>query len=162
VYFDGSAHIPDEFVPDERAKLDFYRRLARVADLGEIAQLRAEIRDRFGPVPEETERLLVATELRFLGARMGIETITVRGDITRVSFRTGAAPRLAKLTTALDEVQFAAEVRRAVPLSLRLTRLGGLPSGPGLVRSFATALGVEAPQPLGDPVAGGTGRQSNV
>jgi transcription-repair coupling factor (superfamily II helicase) len=145
VYFDGSAHIPTSYVNDERAKLDFYRRLARVAELSEIAQLRSELRDRFGPIPVEAERLLASTELRFLGARLGIESITVRGDVTRVGFRTGAAPRLARLTTALDEVQFEAEVRRAMPLSLRLTRLGGLQSGPGLVRAFATALGKEIP-----------------
>ena len=145
VYFDGSAHIPGTYVNDERAKLDFYRRLARVAELSEIAQLRAELRDRFGPIPAETERLLVSAELRFLGARLGIESIAVKGDVTRVSFRAGAAPRLARLTTALDEVQFEAEVRRAMPLSLRLTRLGGLQSGPGLVHAFTTALGEELP-----------------
>ena len=145
VYFDGLAQIPTAYVNDERAKLDFYRRLARVAELSEIARLRSELRDRFGPIPVEAERLLASAELRLLGARMGIESIAVNGDVTRVSFRAGAAPRLAKLTTALDEVQFEAEVRRAMPLSLRLTRLGGLQTGPGLVRAFATALGEEIP-----------------
>lgn len=150
VYFDGSAHIPSEYVNDERAKLDFYRRLARVTELSEIAQLRSELRDRFGPIPVKAERLLASTELRFLGARMGIESITVKGDVARVSFRTGAAPRLARLTTALDEVQFDAEVRRAMPLSLRLTRLGGLQPGPGLVYAFATALGEKIPEPVAE------------
>jgi hypothetical protein len=47
---------------------------------------------------------------------------------------------LAGLTAALDQVQFAADVRRAVPLSLKLTRLGGLKTGPGLVQALAKAL----------------------
>jgi len=141
VTFDGAARLPDVYVPDEDAKLDLYRRLARAAQLGEIAALREELRDRFGPMPEEAERLLIVAELRALGARLGLETVIVRGDEARLTFRAGAAPRLAGLTAALDEVQFDADVRRAMPLSLRLTRVGGIPIGPGLVRALAAALG---------------------
>jgi len=53
-----------------------------------------------------------------------------------VSFRAGAAPRLARLTAALDDVQLAADVRRTVPLSLRLVRLGGQEIVPALVRAL--------------------------
>ncbi len=141
VTFDGAARLPDVYVPDEDAKLDLYRRLARAAQLGEIAALREELRDRFGPVPEEADRLLLVAELRALGARLGLESVIVRGDEARLTFRAGAAPRLAGLTAALDEVQFDADVRRAMPLSLRLTRVGGIPIGPGLVRALAAALG---------------------
>lgn len=141
VVFDGPAHLPDSFVSDEDAKLDFYRRLARAEQPGEIARLRSELRDRFGPLPEEADRLLVVSELRFLGARLGIETIIVRGDEARLSFAADASPRLARLTVALDEVQFKAEIRRMVPLSIRLVRLGGMAIGAGLVKAMATALG---------------------
>ncbi len=141
VTFEGGAHLPDAYVPDEDAKLDLYRRLARATQVGEIALVREELRDRFGPLPTEADRLLLIAELRALGARLGLETILVRGDEARLTFRAGASPRLAGLTAALDEVQFAADVRRAVPLSLRLTRLGGLAMGDGLVRALRTALG---------------------
>jgi transcription-repair coupling factor (superfamily II helicase) len=40
------------------------------------------------------------------------------------------------LSAAFHEVQFQAEVRRAVPLSLKLTRLGGAPMLDGLVRAL--------------------------
>ncbi len=138
---DGGAHLPDEYVPDEDAKLDLYRRLASAAEPGDIQKLREELRDRFGQVPAEADRLLVIGELRVLGARLGLETVLIRGDEARLSFRAGAALRLAGLTAALDEVQFAADVRRAMPLSLRLTRLGGMEIGAGLVRALRQALG---------------------
>jgi hypothetical protein len=67
----------------------------------------------------------------------------MRGDEARLRFRADAAPRLMRLTAALDEVQFAAEVRQSVPLSLRLLRLGGIPLGPGLVRALSVAAGIE-------------------
>jgi len=41
----------------------------------------------------------------------------------------------------LDDVQLAAEVRRTVPLSLRLMRLGGEPIVPALVRALQKAAG---------------------
>jgi transcription-repair coupling factor (superfamily II helicase) len=141
VIFDGSAHLADVYIPDEDAKLHFYRRLAQAGQLSEIAALREELRDRFGPLPAEADRLLTISELRALGARLGLETILVRGDEARLSFRAAAAPRLAGLTAALDQVQFAADVRRAVPLSLRLTRLGGMAIGAGLVRALSRAVG---------------------
>lgn len=136
VVFDQPAHLPDDYVSDHASKLDVYRRLARAERPGEIPAVREELRDRFGPLPPEAERLLLVSELRALGARTGLETILVRGDEARLTFRRDARPRMAGLTVALDAVQFAAEVRRTVPLSLRLRRLGGEAIGPGLVRAL--------------------------
>ena len=67
--------------------------------------------------------------------------VLVKGDEARLNFRAGATPRLARLTAALDQVQFTADVRRAMPLSIRLVRVGGMPIGRGLVRALGTALG---------------------
>ena len=140
VVLDQPAHLPDEYVPDDAAKLDLYRRLARTVEPCEIAPVRVELRDRFGPLPAEAERLLLVTELRALGARVGLDTVLVRGDEARLVFRRDAQPRLAGLTAALEAVQFEADVRRAQPLSLRLRRLGGEAIGPGLVRALTAVL----------------------
>jgi transcription-repair coupling factor (superfamily II helicase) len=141
VIFDTPAYLPDSYVPDDVAKLDFYRRLACTGDLGEIAVLREELRDRFGALPDEADRLLLVSELRALGAKLGLETVLVRGDEARLKFRAGAAPRMMRLSAALEEVQFNADVRRTVPLFLRLTRLGGIPMGNGLVRALTAVVG---------------------
>ncbi|MGE5801228.1 MAG: transcription-repair coupling factor [Gemmatimonadota bacterium] len=140
VTLDAPAHLPDEYVSEDDTKLDLYRRLARAEQPGEIHAVRDELRDRFGPVPAEAERLLLVAELRALGARVGLETILIKGDEARLTFRRDAAPRLAGLQVALEAVQFEADVRRAVPLSLRLRRLGGESIGPGLVRALTAVL----------------------
>jgi len=136
VVLDAPAHLPDAYVADHTSKLEVYRRLARVERSGEIPAIREELRDRFGPLPPEAERLLLVTELRALGALAGLETILVRGDEARLTFRRDAHPRMAGLAAALDAVQFAADVRRSIPLSLRLRRLGGEAIGPGLKRAL--------------------------
>src|SRR3989442_15948535 len=96
----------------------------------EIAPVRAELRDRLGPLPAEAERLLLVTELRALGARVGLDTVLARGDEARLVFRRDAQPRLAGLTAALEAVQFEADVRRAPPPSPRPPRPGGGAGGP--------------------------------
>ncbi len=136
VVLDRPAHLPDGYVPDDDVKLDFYRRLARAESSGDIDQLRDELRERFGPLPPEAATLLDQARLRVLGARLGLQHVLIRGDEARLTFREGAAPRLAKLTAALDNVQLAADVRRTVPLALRLERLGGEALVGALVRAL--------------------------
>jgi transcription-repair coupling factor (superfamily II helicase) len=137
VVLDRPAHLPEGFVPDDEVKLDIYRRLARATSSGEIDELRAEMRERFGPLPEEAENLLYMARLRVLGASMGLQHVLIRGDEARLTFRQGASPRLTGLTRALDDVQLSAEVRRTVPLSMRLLRLGGEALTPALTRALA-------------------------
>jgi transcription-repair coupling factor (superfamily II helicase) len=136
VVLDHPAQLPDGYVPDDDVKLDLYRRLARSGTSGEIDGLRDEMRERFGPLPPDAETLLDMARLRVTGAALGLHHVLVRGDEARLTFRSGAQPRLAGLTAALDDVQLAAEVRRTVPLSLRLLRLGGEPIVPALVRAL--------------------------
>ena len=136
VVLDRPAHLPDGYVPDDDVKLDLYRRLARSASSGEIDALRDEMRERFGPPPAEAETLLDMARLRVTGGALGLQHVLVRGDEARLTFRAGTQPRLAGLTAALDDVQLAAEVRRTVPLSLRLVRLGGEQMTPALVRAL--------------------------
>jgi transcription-repair coupling factor (superfamily II helicase) len=140
VTLDAPAHLPDTYVGDDEAKLDLYRRLARAEQPCEIQPVREELRDRFGPLPPEAERLLLVAELRALGAQAGLEMVLIKGDEARLTFRRDAVPRLAGLQVALERVQFEADVRRAVPLSLRLRRLGGETIGPGLVRALTAVL----------------------
>jgi len=140
VLLDRAALLPDAYVPDDAAKLDLYRRLARSQSSGEIQQLREEMVDRFGRPPAEAEALVALTHLRVIGARLGLETVLVRGEEARLVFRAGAVPRLANLTAAMDEVQFDAEVRRAAPLVMKLRRLGGMPLVAGLVRALSRAV----------------------
>ncbi|HEY0020100.1 MAG TPA: transcription-repair coupling factor [Longimicrobium sp.] len=124
---DGTALLPDWYVPDEAQKLNFYRRLSREEALEGIDAVRRELRDRYGPLPDEAETLLGTAALRLLGADLGIERILVRPWDVRINFRQGVVPRMATLQKALQAWQFAVEVRRPLPLSLTLTRHGTEP-----------------------------------
>jgi transcription-repair coupling factor (superfamily II helicase) len=136
VSMDLPAYIPDDYVESQEAKLDVYKRLARFERAEEVEALRAELRDRFGPVPPPAEAMLSMALLRVVGGALGIEGILVRGEEARITFRDSAIPRMKGLSAAFHEVQFQADVRRAHPLSLKLTRLGGAGLLDGLVRAL--------------------------
>src|SRR2546427_6720607 len=95
VILDQPAHFPDAYVDDDAARLDLYRRLARAEQPCDIQSVREELRDRFGPLPVEAERLLLVSELRALGARGGLATVLLTGDEARLTVRGAAQPRLA-------------------------------------------------------------------
>src|SRR6185503_3021820 len=125
VTIDSANYLPDDYIAAQDAKLDVYRRLARLEDVADVEALRDELRDRFGPLPAPAEGMLAVAQLRIIGGRLGIEGILVRGDEARITFRDSAVPRIKGLSAAFHDVQFQAEVRRQVPLSLKLTRLVG-------------------------------------
>jgi transcription-repair coupling factor (superfamily II helicase) len=127
VSVDGAALIPDDYVTDEAQKLNFYRRLSRVETVEAADAIRRELRDRYGPLPEEVETLLATSQLRLLGGGLGIERILVRPWDVRINFRRGNVPRMASLQAAFSAHQLAVEVRRPMPLSLALTRHGTEP-----------------------------------
>ncbi|MBU2552200.1 MAG: transcription-repair coupling factor [Proteobacteria bacterium] len=52
------AYIPERFVPDTEQRLVHYRRLSSALNEEEIEEVATELRDRYGPLPRETENLL--------------------------------------------------------------------------------------------------------
>ena len=58
------AYLPEDYVPNLRHKIDLYRRMAKINDASHIEEIRDELRDRFGPLPDATKRMLELAELR--------------------------------------------------------------------------------------------------
>jgi transcription-repair coupling factor (superfamily II helicase) len=71
----GEGYIPRSYVPDMRLKIDLYRRLARVANLEELKDFRAELLDRFGPPPPLVENLMEFAEVRIAAHHWQIASI---------------------------------------------------------------------------------------
>jgi transcription-repair coupling factor (superfamily II helicase) len=69
------AFLPPGYVPDQRLKIDLYRRLARVAKETELQELADELVDRFGPRPTVVDRLIELAELRIMAHTWKIRSI---------------------------------------------------------------------------------------
>src|SRR4051812_10481684 len=72
-----AANLPREYVQKEELRLEAYRRLAAVTTDGEVADIRAEWEDRYGPLPPQAEQLLAVGRLRAECARVGVRELTV-------------------------------------------------------------------------------------
>ncbi len=72
-----SAFIPDMYLPDVNARLTLYKRLASVVNDLEIQELKAEMIDRFGALPEPTQQLFTLAHLKLQLAHLGVIKVEV-------------------------------------------------------------------------------------
>ncbi|MGZ3712541.1 MAG: TRCF domain-containing protein, partial [Bdellovibrionota bacterium] len=71
------AVLPDDYVPDMKARLSLYRRLSAMRTEEQTDDARKELQDRYGPLPKETEELLCVLRLKVLMRRMGLKTLSL-------------------------------------------------------------------------------------
>jgi transcription-repair coupling factor (superfamily II helicase) len=70
------AYLPTEYVEDEAARLNVYRRLASVKSPDEVGQIVLELRDRYGPLPERALELIWLVQLRQLAVKAGVAAVS--------------------------------------------------------------------------------------
>ncbi len=98
--------IPDQYVSEESMRLDLYRRLGRIREIGELQDLYEELRDRFGPVPSEVERFIRAVRLKLLLLPLPVEAVHWKENVMvfRVQEEGGRDPCLHLVTQKTDAV----------------------------------------------------------
>ncbi|MCX2726215.1 transcription-repair coupling factor [Thermomicrobium sp. 4228-Ro] len=72
------ATIPPEYCGDEAVRMSLYQRFAALRTATELNDLVAELRDRFGPLPEPVQRLADLAALRIWANRLGLASILER------------------------------------------------------------------------------------
>ncbi len=72
--------LPGDYIPEPSLRLSFYKRLAACDDEGALADLLAEIRDRYGEPPAALELLASAQRLRMEARRAGVVQVVRRGQ----------------------------------------------------------------------------------
>ena len=94
------AHVPHDYAPGERLRLQAYRAIAAANSAEDIAAVRDELTDRYGKPPEPVENLLLVAGLRMLARKVGVGDITLQGANVRfgpVELRESQELRLARI-----------------------------------------------------------------
>jgi transcription-repair coupling factor (superfamily II helicase) len=99
------AYVPADYVPYEQAKIEVHRRVAGALEVADVEELREELEDRFGPVPEPLENLLALQRARIKFGQAGARTVSFRGG------------RLAVVPIELDSIR-AKRLREELPEAL--------------------------------------------
>jgi transcription-repair coupling factor (superfamily II helicase) len=71
-----AAYLPDEYIPTEKVRLEFYRRLSRAETSGAIDEIAVELTDRFGkPLPEPVWNLLEVAKIKLAARQLGLTSL---------------------------------------------------------------------------------------
>jgi len=80
------ALVPEHYVPEVTQRLALYKRLADIVRIEEIADIRGEMLDRFGPIPAPVDALLDVVGLRVAARTVGVERVDAQGGRALLTF----------------------------------------------------------------------------
>jgi transcription-repair coupling factor (superfamily II helicase) len=101
--------IPAEYIPEENQRLRMYKRVAGVETESQLADVGAELQDRYGPPPPAVRNLLDYASLKLLCMRVGVNAIERKRDSVTFKFRQNAAvdpEQLARFVSGQRGAQF--------------------------------------------------------
>jgi transcription-repair coupling factor (superfamily II helicase) len=79
-------YIPKEYMASENLRVEIYKRLAGVKNEEELGLLREEVKDRFGPLPEELVTLFDVVTMGVLCKEVGIRNVREKENELEIVF----------------------------------------------------------------------------
>ncbi|RDI96495.1 transcription-repair coupling factor [Meiothermus sp. QL-1] len=129
-----SARLTPEYIPSPAARSRYYGRLAECKNLAQLSRLVKELKERYGPAPEEVENFLALTRLRLLAEGRGVVSITEDLIYLQIAF---AKPGFDYDAKALRELPFRVEPTQYPP-GFRIPKKGL--QGRGVVQALSEVL----------------------
>lgn len=93
------AFVPASFIEDDATRMAVYQRMAGLGTRAEVADMRAELADRFGKPPGVVENLLFVLEMRAGAEQAGIAAITTTETEIVIKLEPGATVDARSLTS---------------------------------------------------------------
>ena len=98
------AHLPHDYIPGERLRLEAYRKIAEITADEQIPVVRAELVDRYGAPPVAVENLLEVARFRVHARRAGLTEVSGAGQPHPLRAGGAAGVRAAAAAAALPGV----------------------------------------------------------
>jgi transcription-repair coupling factor (superfamily II helicase) len=114
--------LPDEYVPEVNQRLALYKRLAGATSDAEVADLRAELADRFGPLPASADQLLDIVRIRVAARAVGIEKIEAGDGKALVTFSPGTTLAPEHLVRVIQRSRGRFKMKREFTLEAAILR----------------------------------------
>ncbi|GAB5441788.1 MAG: transcription-repair coupling factor [Fuerstiella sp.] len=89
-----SSYLPDRYIPEQKLKIEVYRRLSQANSLAKLQEFEEELRDRFGPVPAAAKRMFQLRELNLRALSWKIENIHLEDGYAVLRYRDGKLIRM--------------------------------------------------------------------
>jgi transcription-repair coupling factor (superfamily II helicase) len=114
--------LPDDYVPEVNQRLALYKRLAGAAGETEVDDLRAELADRFGPLPAPAEQLLDIVRIRVSARPAGIEKIEAGDGKALVTFSPATTIEPERLVRTIAKSRGRLKMKRDFVLEAAIAR----------------------------------------
>ncbi|HDL1434906.1 TPA: transcription-repair coupling factor, partial [Mannheimia haemolytica] len=114
------ALLPDDYLPDVNMRLSFYKRIASSENLQSLNDLKVELIDRFGLLPEATKNLFAITQLRLSAQTLGIKKIDAGIHGGYLEFKPTAQPDPMKFIALIQKQPAVYSFEGAVKFKFRL------------------------------------------
>ncbi|MBO7610631.1 MAG: transcription-repair coupling factor [Elusimicrobia bacterium] len=85
IYID--AYIPQDYIEDEDIRILFYRKISNIYVQEEIDEIRNELLDRFGKIPENVENLFKIAQIKINASKIFVERISEDKRFCYIYFR---------------------------------------------------------------------------
>ncbi|WFD10492.1 transcription-repair coupling factor [Tepidibacter hydrothermalis] len=70
-----NAYIPDEYIEDERTKIEIYKKIAAIENKKDKEDIEEEIEDRFSDIPTPLRTLIMIAYIKALGKQLKVESV---------------------------------------------------------------------------------------
>ncbi len=97
------ALLPQTYCNDVHERLTLYKRLANCKTRSDLDQMREELVDRFGELPEPARALLESHQLRILAHPLGIARVDATHEVLHLHFVKDAPIDPARVTSLIQE-----------------------------------------------------------
>jgi transcription-repair coupling factor (superfamily II helicase) len=102
------AHIPHDYVPGERLRLEAYRKIAAAADSSDLDAVREELVDRYGAAPQPVDNLLAVAAFRQVCRAHGVTEVATQGSTIRFAPLPLRDSQLVRLNRLYPKAQYKA------------------------------------------------------
>ncbi len=152
-----NAHLPHDYVPGERLRLEAYRKLASALTQQGIDEVYEELVDRYGELPLPATNLIDVARFRVGAREAGLSDIALQGNFIKFSPAQLPESKLMRLTRMYPGAQAKPALDAVLIPKPKTARIGGrdlqdaeiLEWANGVIRNIFTDAAVTAGQPAG-------------
>jgi transcription-repair coupling factor (superfamily II helicase) len=95
--------IPETYLSDVHERLILYKRIASAKDDDELKELKIEMIDRFGLLPDQTKNLFESTSLRIFAEKFGVKKINIFDEKTEITLNNNSTIEAIKIINLIQK-----------------------------------------------------------
>ncbi|MGY3565795.1 transcription-repair coupling factor [Sinomonas sp. RB5] len=148
-----NAHLPHDYVPGERLRLEAYRKLAAATDDAGINEVMEELTDRYGEPPAPVQNLAAVARFRVRARAAGLTDVALQGNMVRFAPADLPESKQMRLTRMYKGAQYKPALNAVLIPKPKTAPIGGADLADGEILAWADQVveAIFAPAPSTTP-----------